>query len=113
MQACAAADAGAALISPFVGRIMDWYKKKEGREFSAVEDPGVKSVQKIYRYYKEQKYQTIVMAASFRNVGEIQELAGWGLLQHPPLRILCVLKSCEHTPWAACQSSAPCMTSHA
>ena len=75
-QACAAADAGAALISPFVGRIMDWYKKKEGREFSAQEDPGVKSVQKIYRYYKEQKYQTIVMAASFRNVGEIQELAG-------------------------------------
>ena len=55
---------------------MDWYKKKEGREFTPQEDPGVKSVQKIYRYYKEQKYPTIVMAASFRNVGEIRELAG-------------------------------------
>lgn len=76
MQAAAAADAGATLISPFVGRIMDWYKKKEGREFSAQEDPGVKSVQKIYAYYKEQKYPTIIMAASFRNVGEIRELAG-------------------------------------
>ena len=76
VQACAAADAGAALISPFVGRIMDWYKKKEGHEFQPAEDPGVKSVQKIYRYYKEQKYQTIVMAASFRNIGEIRELAG-------------------------------------
>lgn len=75
-QACAAADAGAALISPFVGRIMDWYKKKEGRDFAPEEDPGVKSVQKIYSYYKEQKYPTIVMAASFRNVGEIRELAG-------------------------------------
>ena len=76
-QACGAADAGAALISPFVGRIMDWYKKKEGREFRPEEDPGVKSVQKIYSYYKEQKYQTIVMAASFRNIGEIRELAGY------------------------------------
>ena len=55
MQAGACADAGAALISPFVGRIMDWYKKKEGRDFAAHEDPGVKSVQKIYKYYKEHK----------------------------------------------------------
>lgn len=75
-QAAACADAGAALISPFVGRILDWYKAKEGRDFAPHEDPGVLSVQRIYRYYKTHKYPTIVMAASFRNVGEIRELAG-------------------------------------
>lgn len=75
-QAAACADAGAALISPFVGRIMDWYKAKEGRDFAPHEDPGVKSVQTIYKYYKEHQYKTIVMAASFRNAGEIRELAG-------------------------------------
>jgi transaldolase len=75
-QAGACADAGASLISPFVGRIMDWYKKKEGRDFAPHEDPGVLSVKKIYKYYKKYKYDTIVMAASFRNVGEITELAG-------------------------------------
>lgn len=75
-QAAACADAGAKLISPFVGRIMDWYKAKEGRTFAPHEDPGVHSVTKIYKYYKEYGYSTIVMAASFRNVGEIQELAG-------------------------------------
>lgn len=75
-QAAACADAGAALISPFVGRIMDWYKVKEGRTFEAHEDPGVLSVQRIYKYYKQYGYRTIVMAASFRNVGEITELAG-------------------------------------
>ncbi|KAL3150277.1 hypothetical protein ABBQ32_000127 [Trebouxia sp. C0010 RCD-2024] len=75
-QAAACADAGASLISPFVGRIMDWYKKKEGHEFAPHEDPGVKSVQRIYKYYKQYKYDTIVMAASFRNIGEIRELAG-------------------------------------
>jgi transaldolase len=55
---------------------MDWYKAKEGRSFEAAEDPGVKSVQRIYKYYKQYGYRTIVMAASFRNVGEITELAG-------------------------------------
>ncbi|CAL8460656.1 g186 [Coccomyxa elongata] len=75
-QAAACADAGAALISPFVGRIMDWYKAKEGRSFEPHEDPGVLSVRRIYKYYKQYKYPTIVMAASFRNVGEIRELAG-------------------------------------
>lgn len=75
-QAAACADAGAALISPFVGRIMDWYKAKEGREFTPEEDPGVLSVKRIYSYYKTHKYPTIVMAASFRNAGEIRELAG-------------------------------------
>jgi transaldolase len=67
---------GAALISPFVGRIMDWYKAKEGRSFEPHEDPGVASVQRIYKYYKAHNISTIVMAASFRNAGEIKELAG-------------------------------------
>lgn len=75
-QAAACADAGASLISPFVGRIMDWYKAKEGRDFAPHEDPGVMSVKRIYKYYKLHKYPTIVMAASFRNIGEIRELAG-------------------------------------
>ncbi|PNW88509.1 hypothetical protein CHLRE_01g032650v5 [Chlamydomonas reinhardtii] len=75
-QAAACADAGATLISPFVGRIMDWYKAKEGRDFASHEDPGVLSVKRIYNYYKAHHYKTIVMAASFRNAGEIRELAG-------------------------------------
>lgn len=75
-QAGACADAGASLISPFVGRILDWYKKSEGRDFAPHEDPGVVSVKRIYAYYKAYGYDTIVMAASFRNVGEIRELAG-------------------------------------
>eukprot|EP01025_Chloroclados_australasicus_P027066 TRINITY_DN2686_c2_g1_i1.p1 TRINITY_DN2686_c2_g1~~TRINITY_DN2686_c2_g1_i1.p1 ORF type:complete len:368 (-),score=43.40 TRINITY_DN2686_c2_g1_i1:349-1293(-) len=75
-QACACANAGASLISPFVGRILDWYKAKEGREFAPEEDPGVLAVQKIYNYYKHYGIKTIVMAASFRNIGEIQQLAG-------------------------------------
>jgi len=75
-QAAACADAGASLISPFVGRIMDWYKVKEGRDFLPHEDPGVMSVNKIYRYYKAHGFKTIVMAASFRNIGEIMALAG-------------------------------------
>ncbi|GAM55873.1 transaldolase [Vibrio ishigakensis] len=75
-QAQACAEAGVYLISPFVGRIMDWYKAKEGRSFEAAEDPGVLSVTKIYNYYKEHGYNTVVMGASFRNTGEILELAG-------------------------------------
>lgn len=75
-QAAACADAGATLISPFVGRIMDWYKSKEGRGFAPHEDPGVLSVRRIYNYYKARDYPTIIMAASFRNIGEIRELAG-------------------------------------
>jgi len=77
VQAIAAAEAGAYLISPFVGRIMDWYKvamKKDS--FAPHEDPGVKSVQTIFNYYKKFGYKTIVMGASFRNKGEITELAG-------------------------------------
>lgn len=83
-QAIAAADAGAQLISPFVGRILDWYKAAEGKEFSAEEDPGVKSVKEIYTYYKKFGYQTEVMGASFRNTGEIMQLAGCDLLTISP-----------------------------
>lgn len=76
-QAVACADAGVTLISPFVGRIYDWYQKKSpDRPIASQSDPGVKSVREIYQYYKAHGYQTIVMGASFRNVGQIQELAG-------------------------------------
>ncbi|WP_413283369.1 transaldolase [Vibrio sp. MA40-2] len=83
-QARACAEAGAFLISPFVGRIMDWYKAKEGRDFEAQEDPGVLSVTKIYNYYKEYGYDTVVMGASFRNIGEILEIAGCDRLTIAP-----------------------------
>lgn len=76
-QAVACADAGAFLISPFVGRITDWYKAAEGRDsYKPEEDPGVKSVRSIYDYYKSNGIETIVMGASFRNVGQIKALAG-------------------------------------
>jgi transaldolase len=76
-QAVAAAEAGAALISPFVGRILDWYKKRDGEGvYGLTNDPGVASVRRIYRYYKKYGFKTVVMAASFRNVGEIHQLAG-------------------------------------
>jgi transaldolase len=83
-QARACAEAGVFLISPFVGRILDWYKAKEGREFAGNEDPGVISVSKIYNYYKEHGYKTVVMGASFRNIGEILELAGCDRLTIAP-----------------------------
>ena len=83
-QARACAEAGVYLISPFVGRIMDWYKAKEGRDFEAAEDPGVISVTSIYNYYKEHGYNTVVMGASFRNTGEILELAGCDRLTISP-----------------------------
>ncbi len=75
-QAIAAAEADAFLISPFVGRILDWYKVAMKKEFAPHEDPGVKSVVSIFNYYKKYGYKTIVMGASFRNIGEITELAG-------------------------------------
>jgi len=84
-QAVAAADAGATLISPFVGRILDWFKKDTGRsEFPGAEDPGVESVTSIYNYYKKHGIETIVMGASFRNTGEILELAGCDRLTVAP-----------------------------
>jgi transaldolase len=84
-QAIACAEAGVTLISPFVGRILDWYKKETGRDsYPPAEDPGVLSVTKIYNYYKKFGYHTEVMGASFRNLGEIIELAGCDLLTISP-----------------------------
>jgi len=83
-QAVACAEAGVTLISPFVGRIMDWYKAKTGLTYSASEDPGVQSVTKIYNYYKKHGYNTVVMGASFRNTGEVLALAGCDLLTISP-----------------------------
>jgi len=84
VQAIAAAEAGAFLISPFVGRILDWYKAAMKKDFSPQEDPGVKSVGDIFNYYKKFGYKTIVMGASFRNIGEITELAGCDYLTISP-----------------------------
>src|SRR5207248_4469062 len=84
-QAVACAEAGVQLVSPFVGRILDWYKKSTGRDsYPPAEDPGVRSVTRIYNYYKKYGYKTEVMGASFRNVGEILELAGCDLLTISP-----------------------------
>ncbi|PAU55718.1 transaldolase [Pseudomonas sp. PIC25] len=83
-QAAACADAGVFLISPFVGRIYDWYKKAEGRDFVGAEDPGVRSVTRIYHYYKANGYDTVVMGASFRNIGQIEQLAGCDRLTISP-----------------------------
>ncbi len=84
-QAAACADAGVFLISPFVGRILDWHKKHTGKEaYPALEDPGVQSVTRIYNYYKQHQYPTVVMGASFRNQGEIEALAGCDRLTISP-----------------------------
>lgn len=91
-QAVAAAEAKAKLISPFVGRILDWYKKSAGKDFAPVEDPGVLSVKEIYAYYKKFGYDTEVMGASFRNKGEILELAGCDALTISP-QLLAELKN--------------------
>ncbi|UVL60039.1 transaldolase [Pseudomonas sp. B21-032] len=83
-QAQACADAGVFLISPFVGRIYDWYKKSTGKEYVGAEDPGVQSVTRIYDYYKTNDYKTVVMGASFRNIGQIEQLAGCDRLTISP-----------------------------
>lgn len=83
-QAVAAAEAGVTLISPFVGRIYDWYKQRENIDYTADNDPGVASVRRIYRYYKHHGYPTIVMGASFRNTGQIEGLAGCDRLTISP-----------------------------
>ena len=83
-QAIACAEAGAQLISPFVGRIYDWYKKSTGIDYSGADDPGVQSVKRIYNYYRKFGYRTEVMGASFRNVSQITELAGCDLLTISP-----------------------------
>jgi len=84
VQAVACAEVDATLISPFVGRILDWYKKATGNEYSAEEDPGVLSVKAIYNYYKKFGHKTEVMGASFRNIGEILEIAGVDLITVSP-----------------------------
>lgn len=84
-QAAACADAGAFLISPFVGRILDWHKANSGKtDYASHEDPGVQSVTHIYNYYKQHNYKTVVMGASFRNTGELEELAGCDRLTISP-----------------------------
>ena len=83
-QAVACADSGITLISPFVGRIYDWYKKRDGKDYQGAEDPGVQSVTRIYQYFKKFGYQTEVMGASFRNIGQIIALAGCDLLTISP-----------------------------
>ncbi len=93
-QAIACAEAKVTLISPFVGRILDWYKKDTGKDYKGAEDPGVKSVTDIYHYYKKFDYKTVVMGASFRNIDEIIELAGCDLLTISP-KLLGELDSTE------------------
>jgi len=93
-QAIACAEAGVTLISPFVGRILDWYKKDTGKDYHGADDPGVQSVTRIYNYYKHFGYKTQVMGASFRNIGEITELAGSDLLTISP-QLLAELESTQ------------------
>ncbi len=93
-QAVACAEAKVTLISPFVGRILDWYKKETGKDYKGAEDPGVQSVSAIYDYYKKFDYPTVVMGASFRNMSEITELAGCDLLTISP-KLLAELDSTE------------------
>ncbi len=95
-QAIACAEAKVTLISPFVGRILDWYKKDTGKDYTGADDPGVQSVTTIYNYYKKFGYKTVVMGASFRNIGEITELAGCDLLTIAP-KLLGELDSSQDT----------------
>ena len=83
-QAVACAEAGVFLISPFVGRIYDWYKKANGNDYTGTDDPGVQSVTRIYNYYKANDYKTVVMGASFRNLNQIEQLAGCDRLTISP-----------------------------
>jgi transaldolase len=98
VQAIAAAEAGTFLISPFVGRILDWYKAKTGKSYSKEEDPGVASVKAIFDYYKKFGYKTIVMGASFRSVGEITELAGCDYLTISPNLLEDMMGSSDAVP---------------
>lgn len=97
-QAIAAAEAGAFLISPFVGRILDWFKAHTKKDYAKEEDPGVASVKSIYNYYKKFGYKTIVMGASFRNTGEITELAGCDYLTISPNLLEDLMNSEEAVP---------------
>jgi transaldolase len=97
-QAIACAEAGVTLISPFVGRILDWYKKSTGKTYTAADDPGVHSVTTIFNYFKRFGYKTQVMGASFRSLGEITELAGCDLLTIAPNYLDELSKSAEVLP---------------
>jgi len=92
-QAIACAEANVQLISPFVGRIYDWYKAKEKKEYVGADDPGVQSVRKIYAYYKKLGYKTEIMGASFRTVNQIVQLAGCDLLTISPALLAELTKS--------------------
>jgi len=109
-QAIAAAEAGGTLISPFVGRIMDWHKAKKGVDgFKPQEDPGVQSVTQIYNYYKKYGFNTIVMGASFRNKEEILELAGCDRLTISPMLLDELSSSTDKVPKKLDASSAASM----
>lgn len=105
-QAVACAQAGVTLISPFVGRILDWYKKTTGKDYIGAEDPGVQSVTEIYNYYKKFGYKTEVMGASFRNISEICELAGCDLLTISPKLLEQLSNTEEDLPRKLCPEMA-------
>ena len=105
-QAAACADAGVYLISPFVGRILDWFKANEEGDFTGANDPGVQSVSGIYNYYKANDYNTIVMGASFRNISEIQELAGCDRLTIAPALMQELEESADELPTKLSTDSA-------
>lgn len=98
VQAVACAEANVTLISPFVGRILDWYKNATGEEYTPETDPGVISVRRIFNYYKKYGYKTIVMGASFRNVGELKALAGCDFLTIAPKLLQELMDSTEEVP---------------
>ena len=107
-QAVACAEAGVQLISPFVGRILDWYKANtDGKDYTGANDPGVQSVTRIYNYYKRHGYETEVMGASFRNVGEILELAGSDLLTISPALLEEMAKTPGEVPCKLDAAAAP------
>lgn len=106
VQAVACAEAKVTLISPFVGRILDWYKASTGKEYDSETDPGVVSVRKIFNYYKKYGYNTIVMGASFRNTGEIKALAGCDYLTVAPKLLEELLNSTEDVPKVLDSASA-------
>lgn len=108
-QAVACAEAGVTLISPFVGRILDWYKKNTGKDYTGADDPGVQSVTQIYNYYKKFGYKTEVMGASFRNIGEITELAGCDLLTISPQLLQTLKNTEEELPRKLCPEVAASM----
>lgn len=105
-QAAACAAVNAKLISPFVGRILDWYKKNTGKDYAPAEDPGVQSVREIYAYYKNYGFKTEVMGASFRNKGEILELAGCDALTISPHLLAELKESTEPVPRKLSQETA-------